>query len=173
MHLSRRAVAALAAVIVIAGCTVVLFAQANEPAVGSLGELTAEIRQLRSAIEQSTRAQTQAQALGIVLSAQDRRVMQTTGRLETARRELVNLSQQSSTYTQQLAQIEEDLPRTTDPEERTALEDRIKDIKLEMKVVAMREQEARAREAEMLQAFQLEEARWNDLISRLQQIVAR
>ena len=173
MHLSRRAVAAIAAVIVIAGCTVVLIAQANEPAVGSLGELTAEIRLLRSAIEQSTRTQTQAQALGIFLSAQDRRVMQTTGRLESARRELVNLSQQSSTYTHQLAQIEEDLPRTTGPEERAALEDRIKEIKLEMKVVAMREQEARAREAETLQTWQLEEARWNDLISRLQQIVAR
>jgi chromosome segregation ATPase len=124
MHLSRRAVAALAAVIVIAGCTVVLFAQATEPAVGSLGELTAEIRQLRSAIEQSGRTQTQAQALGIFLSAQDRRVMQTTVRLESARRELVGLSQQSSTYTHQLAQIEEDLPRTTDPEERARDESR-------------------------------------------------
>jgi hypothetical protein len=42
-----------------------------------------------------------------------------------------------------------------------------------MKVVAMREQEARAREAEMLQTWQQEEARWNDLIARLQQIVSR
>ena len=42
-----------------------------------------------------------------------------------------------------------------------------------MKAVAAQEQQARMREAEMLQAWQQEEARWNDLIARLQQIVER
>jgi chromosome segregation ATPase len=174
MSISRRVVAmAITAVIVAAACAATLFAQAGATGTGSLAELTAEIRQLRAAVEQSSRAQAQAHALGIFLTAQDRRVMMVTGRLETARRELVQLSQQTSTYTHQLAQIEEELPVTTDAEERKALEDRIKDIKLEMKVVAGREQDARTRETEMLQAWQQEDARWNDLIGRLQQIVER
>jgi hypothetical protein len=62
---------------------------------------------------------------------------------------------------------------TTDPSERKAIEERIKEIKLEMKAVAGREQEARTRETEMLQAWQQEDARWNDLIGRLQQIAER
>lgn len=55
MHLSRRGAAAIAAVIVTAGCTSALLAQATDGGPGSLAELTAEIRQLRFAIEQSTR----------------------------------------------------------------------------------------------------------------------
>jgi hypothetical protein len=174
MSLSGRVmVMAVSAVIIAAGCAATLFAQAQDKGTGSLAELTAEIRQLRAAVEQSSRTQAQAQALGIFLTAQDRRVMMSTSRVENARRELVTLSQQTSTYAHQLTQSEEELPLTTDPDERKAIEDRIKEIKLEMKVVAGREQEARTREAETLQAWQQEDARWNDLIGRLQQIVER
>jgi hypothetical protein len=173
MSIPRRVVVMAAAVIAAAACAATLFAQAADTRTGSLAELTAEIRQLRASIEQSSRNQAQAQALGIFLTAQDRRVMMVTSRVETARRELVTLSQQTSTYTHQLAQNEEELPLTTDPDERKAIEDRIKEIKLEMKAVAGREQEARTREAEMLQAWQQEDARWNDLIGRLQQLVER
>src|SRR5687767_11241722 len=174
MHASRHGMAAAVAVVFLAaGCAVTLLAQATDIGAGSLKELTAEIRELRFSIEQSTRSQTQAQALGIFLSAQDRRVMQVTARLESARREIIGLSQQASTYAHELAQIQEDLPLTPDPEERKVLEQRIKDIALETKAVAGREQEARAREAEMAQAWQQEDARWNDLIARLQQIVDR
>ena len=173
MHLSTRGAAAAAAFIITAGCTAAVVAQAVNPPAGSLGELTAEIRQLRQAIEQSTRNQTQAQTLGIFLTTQDRRLMIVTSRLEEARRQITNFSQQTSVYAQQLSEIDEQLPRTTDSDERTALEDRSKEIKFEMKAVAAREQEARTREGEALHAFQLEEARWNDLIARLQGIVER
>jgi hypothetical protein len=46
-------------------------------------------------------------------------------------------------------------------------------LKLEIKTIAVQEQQARTREAEMVQAWQQEEARWNDLLARLQQIVER
>jgi hypothetical protein len=173
MSFSRRSAVAAVAAVLAAGCAATLFAQGSGAATGSLAELTAEIRQLRVAVEQSSRSQAQAHALGIFLTAQDRRVMMVTSRLENARRELVTFSQQSSTYAHQLAQNEEELPLTTDPGERKQIEERIKEIQLEMKAVAGREQEARTREAEMLQAWQQEDARWNDLIGRLQQIVER
>ena len=94
-------------------------------------------------------------------------------RLESTRRELTNFSQQTSTYAHQLAQIEEQLAQTLAPEERAALEDRARDIKVEMKTVAAREQDARTREVEAFQIWQQEEARWNDLIARLQQLAQR
>jgi chromosome segregation ATPase len=173
MHLSRRGAAVMAAIIITAGCTAALFAQANEAAAGSLGELTAEIRQLRIAIEQSTRTQTQAQALGIFLSAQQSRILQVTTRLDAARKELEAVARQSTNHASHLAGLEEQIPKISDPNERAALEDRSKSLKLEMKAVAAQEQQVRIREAEMVQAWQQEEARWNDLIARLQQIVER
>ena len=42
-----------------------------------------------------------------------------------------------------------------------------------MKSISAQEQQARTREAEMMQAWQQEDARWNELIARLQQIVER
>ena len=171
MHISKRA--ATAGVLVLAAaCAATLAAQTSEPAAGSLGELTAEIRQLRFAIEQSTRTQTQAQALGIFLSAQQSRVLQVTSRLDAARKELDGISKSSIGLGQQLAQLEADIP-TLDANERRAFEGRAREIKLDMKTIAAQEQQARMREAEMLQAWQQEEARWNDLIARLQQIVER
>jgi uncharacterized protein (UPF0335 family) len=125
------------------------------------------------AIEQSTRTQTQAQALGIFLSAQQSRIMQVTTRLDAARKELEAAAQQSMDHANQLARLEEEIPKVSDQNKRVAIEDRTRHFKLAIKTIAAQEQQARAREAEMLQAWQQEEARWNDLIARLQQIVER
>jgi hypothetical protein len=173
MHVSNRGAAAFAAIILTAGCAATLLAQATDAGVGSLGELTSEIRQLRFAIEQSSRTQTQAQALGIFLSAQQSRILQVTTRLDAARKELDTIARQSTAHANHLALLEEQIPKISDPNERAALDDRSKGLKIEMKAVVAQEQQARTHEAEMLQAWQQEEARWNDLIARLQQIVER
>lgn len=96
-----------------------------------------------------------------------------TTRLDAARTELDAIARQSTAHANRLAVLEEQIPKISDPNERAALEDRSKGLKIEMKAVAAQEQQARTREAEMLQAWQQEEARWNDLIARLQQIVER
>ena len=172
MHVSKRGATVAAAVLAVAVCAATLLGQAHNPAPGSLGELTAEIRQLRFAIEQSSRTQTQAQALGIFLSAQQSRITQVTARLDDARRELQEITQQSRAFANELAAIDAATARmAADPAERLALEDRSKSLKLELKSTAEQEQQARVHEADMMQAWQQEEARWNDLIARLQQIV--
>ena len=96
-----------------------------------------------------------------------------TTRLDAARKELDAIVQQSAEHATQMAGLEEQIPKTSDPDERAAFEDRSRSLKLEMKAIAAQEQQARTREAGMLQAFQQEEARWNDLIARLQQIEER
>ena len=173
MHISKRGAAAAAASVMIAGCTVAVLAQASDAGTGSLRELVAEIRQLRVAVEQSTRTQTQAQALGIFLSAQQTRIVQVTARLDTARRELEGIERQSAAFATQLEELEEVTPKTADPNERMARDEQAREAKLALKHIAGQEQQARARESEMLQLWQQEEARWNDLIARLQEIVAR
>ena len=152
-----------------AGCAVSLFAQTGAPA-GSLAELTAEIRLLRAVIEQSTRTQTQAQALGIFLSAQQSRIVQVTARLDMARQNRETVVRRSSETAQALAQMEAATGRLTNPAERAAIEQGVEELKLQVKSLATQEQQARTNEAAMTQAWQQEEARWNDLIARLQQI---
>ena len=171
MRISKGAT--VAAITLTACCAATLLAQTSDAGAGSLRELTGEIRALRFAIEQSTRTQTQAQALGIFLSAQQSRILQVTTRLDAARKELDTIARQSTEHANHMAGLEEQLPKMSDPVERAAFEDRSRSLKLEMKAIATQEQQARTREAEMLQAFQQEEARWNDLIARLQQIVER
>jgi hypothetical protein len=60
----------------VVGCAVAVFAQRANPTDtdGSFAALVAEIRQLRVAIEQSTRSQTQTQALAVYLSTQQSRL---------------------------------------------------------------------------------------------------
>jgi hypothetical protein len=169
MHLSTRGAAAIAAAIVTL-TTASLFAQAGA-GVGSLGELTAEIRLLRAAIEQSSRTQTQAQALGVYLSAQQSRILHVTARLDAARKELDAIAREATAHSNEAAALEAHLTRTNDPNERAAVEERASQLKLQSKVMTSREQEARMREAEILQAWQQEEANWNNLIARLQQVV--
>jgi len=173
MQISTRGAVAIAALFGTVWCAATLLAQTSDTSPGSLRELTAEIQQLRLAIEQSSRTQTQAQALGIFLSAQQSRILQVTTRLDAARKELDVLSQRATNHASQVARFDDELPRVTDPKQRAEYEDRSRSLKAEMKMIGAEEQQARVREAEMLQAWQQEEARWNDLIARLQQIVER
>ena len=54
----------------------------------SMAALTAEVRQLRIAVEEFARTQTETQALGAYLSARQGRLMQTTQQLDAVRKEI-------------------------------------------------------------------------------------
>ena len=159
------ALAALWAVAVVAqGST-----QANA---GSLAGVTAELRQLRLAVEESTRSQTQTHALGVYLSAQQARLVQITTRLDTARRELDELSLRSNQLTTELASNEEAL-RSAAPELRQELEMGARALKQELATVVPQLQQAQTREAELSQLMQAEEVRWTDLLAKLEQLVRK
>jgi len=140
---------------------------------GSLAPLISEIRQLRMAVEELTRSQTQTQALGVYLSAQQSRILQVTARLDSARKELDAATIRSREIASQLASLDDQLPRITDAERRTQLEDAIRQLKLEQETAALQEQQTRNREDELSQMLQLEESRWSTLISRLEQLTKR
>jgi hypothetical protein len=140
---------------------------------GSLAALTAEIRQLRLVVEESTRTQTQTQALGVYLSVQQARLVQLAARLDTARKDLDVAMVKSRQMSVALAGTEDALPRVTNPETRNQLEAEGRALKQELESVALQERLAQSREAELVQMLQAEDARWTDLISRLEQLIRR
>jgi len=152
---------------------VVLAQEKNDATNGSLAALTAEIRQLRVAVEESTRSQTQTQALGVYLSVQQSRILQGATRLESARKELDAVSLRSREIASQLENFQGEIIRVTEPQRRAQLEDANQQLKFEQRRVVEQEQQARAREAELSLALQVEESRWTDLITRLEQLIRK
>ena len=157
-------------------CVAAVLAQGRSDgtdAAAALAPLTSELRQLRVAVEELTRSQTQTQALGVYLSVQQSRILQLATRLDSARKDLETATTRSQDITWRLANANEELPQVTEPERRQQLEGYIRQLKHETEKVRHQEQEARTRESELSQALQLEESRWTDLISRLEQLTKR
>jgi hypothetical protein len=157
------------------GCIAAVRAQEKNEALGSgsLTALTGEVRQLRIAIEESMRSQTQAQALGVYLSAQQSRIVQLASRLDVTRRELDSKTDHSQNTATILSSIQDRLSRVTDEKERLRLEDENRAMTQEQKKISFQEQRIRTREAELSQALQIENDRWNDLVIRLEQGIKR
>ena len=170
---SRRLSWSVALVLAAGSAAVVLAQEKNDAPNGSLAALTAEIRQLRVAVEESTRSQTQTQALGVYLSVQQSRILQAATRLESARKELDAVSLRSREIASQLENFQGEILRVTEPQRRAQLEDANQQLKFEQRHVVEQEQQARAREAELSLALQVEESRWTDLITRLEQLIRR
>src|SRR5215213_7493930 len=73
------------------GCVAGVLAQGRgdgTDAAASLAPLTSELRQLRVAVEELTRSQTQTQALGVYLSVQQTRLLQVATQMESARKDV-------------------------------------------------------------------------------------
>lgn len=161
------------AAMVIACCAAPLAAQTTgDRPDGSLASLTAELRQLRQAVEALTKVQAQTQALGVYLSAQQSRLTQTAARVDAVQKDLETMARQSEDLDAKLAQLNEELPSAS-PSIRRAIADGVRAMTTDQKGLTAQLQQARAKETELLQALQVEEGRWTDLISRLEQLMAR
>jgi flagellar biosynthesis GTPase FlhF len=167
---------ALSATLIALACDLPVGAQ--DPAQGgdtakAIRELTGEVRSLRAAIEHTSETQLQGQILGLYLSLQQNRVSQAIARLDNVRRELEALGNGARELTQNAAAMEAALAQETDPAQRKAIEEQLRAQKQELERMTAQEQQVRAREAEADQSSQTEEARWTDLISRLEQLLKK
>ena len=136
----------------------------------SMAALTAEVRQLRVAVEELARSQRETQALGVYFSAQQSRVLQATQLLDAARKDLESAIARSRDSQARLAALSDELPRTTDRAQRAALEDGIRAIQADSNGAELELQQARAREDDLSRALAREEDRWSDLLSRLERL---
>jgi hypothetical protein len=136
----------------------------------SMAALTAEVRQLRIAVQELARTQTEAQTLGMTLSAQQGRIQQITQQLDAVRAGLAASAMTGQGFDMRLAGMRDELSRAGDREQRAALEEQIRAIEAERSTREVELQQVRAREDELSRALAQEEKRWNDTLARMEQL---
>jgi chromosome segregation ATPase len=163
------------ALLTLIGGASVLLAQEKTESLppGSLASLTAEVHALRLAVEESTRSQTQTQALAVYLSAAQSRLVQVAGRLDAVRSELNAARARSRELTDSLANVQAQLAGRPLPDIRDQLQEMSRVLKQQADRAAEQEQGISTRESELNQAFQAEETRWAGLIGRLEQLIKK
>lgn len=179
MRRVRRVVVSVCAVgaLVVSGGVALRARQGVQPASlpdGSLSALTAEVRALRLSIEESAKTQTQVQGLGVYLSVEKDRLLQTAARLDSARKDTLEASFQTAKALREQATYERELNDPGLPASQRALAtESVQNLKQLVERVRSNEADARNRESMAEQAYQIEDARWNDLVSRLEQVIRK
>src|SRR6187455_1271305 len=95
------------ALALLGGATVVFGQSRGEPGDGSMAALTAEVRELRMAVQQLAQTQSQTQALGVYLSVQQSRVLQVSSQLDSVRKDLDTTAFQATELAAKLADLDE------------------------------------------------------------------
>ena len=171
---TRQTLAAcVTAVVIVTGAVVAMAQGGGATAEGSLGGVTAELRQLRLAVEEATRTQTQTHALAVYISAQQSRLVQVAGRLDAARKELDALTVQSQQLAAELSGNDDRAAHSEKPELKAEFEMQARALKHELARLGPQLQQAQNREGELSHMLQAEEARWTDLIAKLEQLVKK
>jgi len=137
---------------------------------GSLAALTAEVRQLRVAVEDLAQSQSEAQALGVYLSAQQSRLKLADEQLAAVREQIESSAGVREELEARLAELLLEQSRAPSPQRRAEIEARINDFRSEQGRVDRQLQQARDRENDLSRALQAEESRFNDLIARLEEL---
>ena len=144
-----------------------LFAQAQTPSGGSLAEVAAEIRLLRTALEENGNKQT----LASMLSAQQARLQPHVSQLAEVRKQLDEAMNATRTLNTSLLSFQAEPPGSA--AQASARTGMLKQMQASLQAAQIRESELRGREVEAAQAMQREEAVWLDLMNRLQQSIKR
>ena len=150
-------------------CATALAQEESTPPVGSLAALTTEVRLLRMAVEKSTQTQTQLQGLSVYLSAQQSRLIQTSARVDTIRKDLDIAVRDSKALADRVAAARASLANELNPDLKAQVQDMLTAITREAAHATAYEAQIRAREAESLADLQTEFTRWSELIARLEQ----
>jgi chromosome segregation ATPase len=135
-----------------------------------MAALTAEVRQLRVAVEELARSQAEAQALGMTLAAQQGRILQLTQQLDAVRKDIAAATAGSQGIEAQLAGFREETSRMTEPGARAGFESALRGIEAERSRLELELQQARSRENDLSRQLALEESRWSDTLARMEQL---
>jgi uncharacterized coiled-coil protein SlyX len=151
----------------------IAWAQARSDEPGSMTALIAEVRQLRLAVEESSRQQAQIQGLSVYLSAQQSRLTQIGAQLDAVRNELANATARAQEVANLLSGAQTEATRASTAEEREQATEMARMFKKQAAEAAERERQIRERELALAQTLQNEEGRWVELVTRLEQSVKR
>jgi hypothetical protein len=137
-----------------------------------LRDLIAEVHQVRLAVEESSRVQTQSQSLSVALTVQQSRIVQVAARHDGARRDLDAAEVRTRGAAADLRNTEEALRKATGPE-RAHYEQFSAGLKRELDEATVREGELRQRESNLARSLEQEESKWAELVARLEQLVKK
>jgi chromosome segregation ATPase len=132
-----------------------------------LQALLDEVRQLRLALQRNNLTAYRAQILLERLRAQQERVDRLTRELEALRNELVESKTHQAQMTEMLKGIENRLNQETDQARRNELEMEQRLIKTQLEQQAQRDERQREREAQLMAQLQIEQAKLEEINSRL------
>ncbi len=151
--------------IMIVGATTLAQEESTQP-VGSLAALTPQ-----NGGRRIPQTQTQLQGLSVYLSAQQSRLIQTSARVDTIRKDLDIAARDSKTVADRLAAARASLANELDPDLRAQVQDMLTAVTGEATQATAHEAQIRAREAEAFADLQTELTRWSELIARLEQAI--
>jgi len=130
---------------------------------GSIAALTAEVRQLRVAVQELARSQQDAQILSANLSAQENRVEQAAEELQNIRARIESATFDINRIDIRLSSLTEELSVATAAGRRRELEQQIRTLTTEKNIQESELQLARRLENEQLRVLQTEQGQWDAL----------
>lgn len=136
----------------------------------SMDELVAEVRALRAEILQTASVSIRTQLLIGRLQLQEQRVTAVARDLASLRERLVEDERERAMVTMRLKEMESAQPNTLSPEQRADLENHVKTMKIEFEMGEKADQQKRLQEVELANLLMLEQGRWQDFNSRLDEI---
>ena len=173
MAVSRKAGFLGVVAMLVVAAVVSTWAQGLGPSSGgSLTELTAEVRQLRLAVQEAGRSQTQMQAVSIALTAQHSRLAQVGARLEAIEKELATAVEHTRAAHRLVTEAQNEA-RTASSVGREHWEGVAKMHKAQADLRQEAEDQIRNRQIDLVNAFRTEEARWIELVAKLDEIVKK
>jgi hypothetical protein len=131
---------------------------------GSIAALTAEVRQLRIAVQELAHNQAEAHTRTAVLSDQQKHIERTTEQLQSIRDSIAGRTQRMSEIDSTLSSLPEELSLTRQADRRQYLEMMGRELRLERSRIEAELQQARSQESELSRALQIEQRRWDDLV---------
>ena len=165
----------LTAVLLVTGTAVAAAAwpQARPDDPNSLAAVGAELRLLRLSVEGSLRAQTEMNAMGVLLTTVQSRITQLTARLDGLRDEIRTASAKAQEAANVVISEQNFLAKETDPNRRNEILRFVAHNKAEADKLAAAEMDLRTRESQLTNDLRLEEIRWAEFVSRLELLTKR
>jgi len=134
---------------------------------GQMAELISEVKLMRAALQEMASGQSQMQALGIQLNAQQARITQVSASLDAANARLADVVSRAKEARRDLAADQTLVARTPDPNQRATLQQRITDLRQLSSELASEESQLRSYVSRLTSTLASEEQRWTVLSGRL------
>jgi len=144
-----------------------LLSQTADSDRSTLETLLKEVRELRLALERSTLLTARTQIAVNMMQIQESRASKAAQDLDNMRKEILDLQTSRARNAEQVKRLEEHLSSVTNPNEHQDFEGLIRQAKLESEQLAAKEQDRRAKEAELSSQVQNEQSQLADLRARL------